>query len=171
MPAPKGNKYAIGNKGGRPAFFKSPEDLAKKVDEYFEWIKGEEKEKTANVYNESTGLSELKTFKYWHREPEPPTRTGLVLYLGFHSLASFDQYEKMSEEFLVVIQRAKIRVANSYERRLDDRNKARGAVFVLNNMGWNSKTEITYLGKDGKPVDPPTQMVITNVMPNTQKES
>ena len=36
MAAPKGNKYAKGNKGGRPLAFKSEEELQAAIDDYFE---------------------------------------------------------------------------------------------------------------------------------------
>ena len=36
MAAPKGNKNAIGNNGGRPALYNSIEDLQLKIDEYFD---------------------------------------------------------------------------------------------------------------------------------------
>jgi hypothetical protein len=35
MSAPKGNKNAIGNNGGRPSLFKTPDELQLKIDEYF----------------------------------------------------------------------------------------------------------------------------------------
>ena len=36
MAAPKGNKFAEGNDGGRPPYFDCPEDMQLKIDEYIE---------------------------------------------------------------------------------------------------------------------------------------
>lgn len=36
MGAPEGNKYALGNQGGRPPTYDTPEGLAEKVNEYFD---------------------------------------------------------------------------------------------------------------------------------------
>lgn len=176
MPAPKGNQYAIGNNGGRPPHYKDPESLGKRIDAYFEYVKGEEATKQVMTFDPVTKISELKSVTYWKREPERPMRTALVLFLGFSSFSALDEYEKRSDEFLVMIQRAKMRVAMNYEQMLTDgRGAARGSIFVLQNMGWGARTEVQYFGKDGKPVDPPSTSVITNVpinatLPNTDKE-
>lgn len=170
MPAPKGNKYAIGNRGGRPPVFKTPEDMGKKIDEYFEWIKGEQKTEMRMVTDPKSLTQSLQSVTYWVREPEPVTITGLILFLGFSSLNAFDHYKEKSEEFLLTLDRAKLRVMQSYEVKLGWRETVRGSIFILSAMGLGGKTEITYFGKDGKPVDPPSQNVITNVMPNTNNE-
>lgn len=36
MAAPKGNKYAVGNNGGRPSTYETPEQLEKAVEEYLD---------------------------------------------------------------------------------------------------------------------------------------
>jgi hypothetical protein len=86
MAAEKGNKYAIGNNGGRPAMYDTPEALSEKVLEYFDEVAGAK-----------------------------ATITGLTLYLGFCSRASLDDYEKRSDEFSYIIKRAKLAVEHSYE--------------------------------------------------------
>lgn len=88
MAAPIGNKYAVGNKGGRPPLYNNAEDLASEVNKYFEWCLAE------NVKS---------------------TITGLALYLGFCSRSNFDDYIEKSDEFKYVIKRAKLAVENSYE--------------------------------------------------------
>jgi hypothetical protein len=35
-PAPKGNKNALGNEGGRPPLYSSPKELEERITEYFE---------------------------------------------------------------------------------------------------------------------------------------
>ena len=88
MAAPKQNKYALGNTGGRPAAFETPDALIEQVMAYFDYCK---------------------------EEGEKATITGLTLYLGFSSRASLDDYCKRSEEFSYILKRAKLAVENSYE--------------------------------------------------------
>lgn len=127
MAAAKGNKYAIGNNGGRPPIFKDANALGKKVDEYFEYIKGE-------FIEQKKGR---KTTRVWLRDPEPATITGLVLFLGFASRSSLDDYEK-DEVFSYIIKRARARVEHEYEKRLLS-DKATGSIFALKNMGWKDR--------------------------------
>ena len=70
MPAPKGNTYALGNNGGRPPIYETPQELEEKINEYFD----------------SLG------------ENDKPTITGLCLYCGFACRDSFYDYQK-NEEF------------------------------------------------------------------------
>lgn len=127
MPALKGNKYAIGNNGGRPPIYNNPKQLAKKVDEYFIYIKGEYRlEKKGRRVN-----------KVCDREEEPATITGLTLYLGFSSRKSLEDYEGM-EEFSTIIKRARARVEYEYEKSLHKQSPA-GAIFALKNMGWQDR--------------------------------
>jgi hypothetical protein len=88
MAAPIGNKYALGNSGGRPAYYDTPEQLAEQVNEFF---------KTCD---------DNKT---------KATVTGLALFLGFSSRSSLDAYEEKGEEFKYIIKRSKLAVENSYE--------------------------------------------------------
>lgn len=88
MAAPRFNKFALGNNGGRPPKFKTPEELEAKIQEYFEWsIKNNEK----------------------------ITITGLVLFIGMCGRNQLDEYAKKSQEFMNIIKRAKTVVENSYE--------------------------------------------------------
>jgi hypothetical protein len=88
MAAPIGNKYAIGNEGGRPAHYETPEDLRIRCIAFFD---------NCTDHN-------IKA-----------TITGLALYLGFSSRSSLDDYEKRNDEFSYIIKRAKLAVENSYE--------------------------------------------------------
>jgi hypothetical protein len=88
MSAPIGNKYALGNTGGRPAAYETPEDLLKEAIGYFDYC------------NENN----IKA-----------TITGITLFLGFSSRSSLDDYCNKSEEFAYIIKRAKLAVENSYE--------------------------------------------------------
>ncbi len=64
MGAPKGSKNALGNKGGRPLKYKTPEELETAIDKYF--------------------LDNL----------EAPTISGLAHYLGFTSRQSIYDYKE-----------------------------------------------------------------------------
>lgn len=68
MAAPKGNKFALGlENSGRPPIYSDPENITKKISEYFE------------------------------SNPSHITITGLCLFLGFESRQSFYAYEKKEE--------------------------------------------------------------------------
>lgn len=142
--APKGNKYAIGNKGGRPPVFKNPKQLAKKVDLYFEYIEGESHTEIQKVGRKSIIVT------VWDRYPEPATITGLVLYLGFNSRSSLDYFNKQ-QVFLDIITRARVRVEHEYEKRLA-LSASQGAMFALKNMGWKDMKSVELGGHDGKPL-------------------
>lgn len=87
MAAPKGNKYALGNNGGRPPIYNTPDDLEDKCLEYF---------------------------NYCISEKEKPTITGLTLYLGFSDRSSLKDYID-KKEFTHIVKRAKLTVEHSYE--------------------------------------------------------
>lgn len=140
MAAPKGNKYAIGNNGGRPPVFKTPKELAKKVNEYFVYIQGKYHKKKIEITPKDAKKKSFVEEIIWDRPSEPATVTGLTLYLGFHSRASLDDYEK-KDEFSYIIARARARVEHEYEKRLAG-DKPNGSIFALKNMGWKDKQEI-----------------------------
>lgn len=113
MAAPKHNRFAIGNNGGRPQIYTEPESLYTKIMEYFEW-------------SESDNSSKV-------------TITGLCLFLGFESRKSLSDYEER-QEFSTLIKRARMAVENYYEEKLISMSYG-GAIFALKNMGW--KDEVT----------------------------
>lgn len=150
MGAPIGNKYAIGNKGGRPPKFKTPQALAKKCDEYFVYIEGEKEQYYVMEENEETGEMERVLKERWLRFPEHPTVTGLALYLGFSNRLSLYDY-KEHDEFSDIIKRATTRIEHNYEKSLFSNTPA-GSIFALKNMGWQDKTQQEITGKDGAPI-------------------
>jgi len=87
MGAPIGNKFALGNNGGKPPIYDNPEALENKCFKYFE----------SCIENK-----------------EKATITGLTLYLGFCERKSLDDYKK-KKEFVHIVKRAKLTVENSYE--------------------------------------------------------
>lgn len=134
MAAPKGNKYAVGNNGGRPPKYKKPKDLQNKIIEYFDWIEGENHEESV-----SDAEGNIHNVVVWDRHPEPPTITGLALFLGFSSKDTLYNYAK-DEVFSDSIKRALLVVEKEYEMRLGDKSPT-GAIFALKNFGWKDKQE------------------------------
>ncbi len=125
MGAPKGNKFAIGNNGGRPPKYENVEDIIQKIDEYF-----------------NSGLKKRKILigrvpNQIEIEVPVPTITGLAYYLGFESRQSFYDYGKR-KEFSYIIKRARLFIEVEYEEQLQYGNVT-GAIFALKNMGWEDK--------------------------------
>ena len=111
MAAPKHNLYALGNNGGRPLKFETPELFDAKAKEYFDWCIENKHEIAIN---------------------------GLALFMGFYDKTGLKNYLDYNE-FLPYIKRALTTVELSYE--LDLRTfKFGGAVFALKNMGWTDVT-------------------------------
>ena len=136
MGAPIGNKYALGNNGGQPPMFATPKELEQKIEEYFEYAKGESREGV-------DGKTEVV------RPPEIITVTGIALYLGFSDRRSFYDYGAKNE-FAHIIKRARLVVENRYEQGLNSQ-ACTGSIFALKNMGWIDKTElVTRVGKDAE---------------------
>lgn len=80
---------------------------------------------------------------------EPPSLTGLCLYLGIDraTFARYGSYDpenpEESEKFCNTVSRARGRVEAYLESRLEDKSAARGAIFNLqNNFGWKEKKEM-----------------------------
>ncbi|QMW05308.1 terminase small subunit [Spirosoma foliorum] len=156
MPAPKGNKYALGNQGGRPPIYSSVEDLATNIEAYFTYCEGEsheeertEKKKQKNPTTKKMETVEVKTMvTVWDRDPERPTWTNLALFLGFESRKTLHDYSQ-KEEFSYPIKRALTIIESIYEDALMSQGPT-GAIFALKNLGWTDSKEVT--GKDGGPI-------------------
>lgn len=118
MSAAKGNKYAAGANSGRPPVFETPEELSKKIDEYFIWKEADD------------GII---------------TVSGLAFYLGFASRQSLQDY-KEREEFSYTIKKAVLFIESCYEEKLSG-TAPTGAIFALKNMGWKDKTETEHSGE------------------------
>lgn len=141
-----GHRFALGNTWGRPPVYEHVEELAAKILEYFDYCEGEFHEEEQPVSKKGKDTGEVRKVKVWDRYPEKKTITGMCLFLGFESRASFDNQGKRSDEFLYIVKRAKMIVENVYEERLtcDIPGTATGAIFALKNMGWSDKTEIDH---------------------------
>jgi hypothetical protein len=116
--------------GGRPPIFATAEQITERATAYFEWIKGEKQ--TVVPENGDPYLD-------WKRLPEPPTITGLTLFLGFESRQSFYDYCEKGE-FSYALKRFRTMIECKYEQNLHGTTPT-GSIFALKNMGWKDKTE------------------------------
>lgn len=132
----------MSKKTGAPLKFETPEELQKKIDEYFD-IKCaptpilDSEGKQVYLKNGSPSL------KY-----NPPTVAGLALYLGFSDRRSIYDY-KDREIFSHTVKAAITRIEEYAEQQLSI-GQATGAIFWLKNHGWVDKSETELSGKDGK---------------------
>lgn len=116
-------------------FFTDAHSLERLIAAYFKHIMGD--------YHWEDTLPDGKTNtqttrqKVWDREPEPPTLTGLVLYLGFDSRAAFERYEATGQ-FAATLKRGRLRIEAEYEKKLHQQAPS-GAIFALKNLGWNER--------------------------------
>jgi hypothetical protein len=76
---------------------------------------------------------------------EPPTFSGLLLFIGFISRDEFEKYTAIPR-YTETLSRANLRIAEVYEKKLHD--SSTGAVFALKNMGWKEKLENKTEGKE-----------------------
>lgn len=124
---------------GAPPVFATPEELERKVDQYFVWIEGEQEEVEQPDPNDEGGFIKQTV---WKRHPEPPTITGLCSFLGFESRQSFYDY-KQKTDFSYAIKRARLRIECEYEKRLHSKTPT-GAIFALKNLGWADRQEVDH---------------------------
>lgn len=125
------------NKGGRPAWYNTSEEMQEKIDAYFEECKGRLlSDDDGNILRDKYGIP-------IYIDVKPPTITGLALALGFTSRQALLNYQA-KEEFVDTITRAKSRVECYAEERLYDKDGANGAKFNLANNfeGWKEKQQI-----------------------------
>lgn len=119
-------------KGGRPLKFKTPEELEKRIEEYF---------------------------KYAKDNMEVPTVSGLAWYLGTNRQCLL-RYQEEDDDLLRsvpddvkcmfrdTVKQAKARIEAGYEQALFSKNSAVGAIFTLkNNYGWVDKQEVEQTNK------------------------
>lgn len=150
--APIGNKYGIGNDGGRPPIYATPEELIKECNDYFDYIQGEEDMAVIDIEG-----ALIPGEKKWLRPPEPATITGLSLYLGFDSRSTLYEYAK-KEAFSYIIKKCMQRVEHQYEKNLSS-DKPTGSIFALKNMGWKDKTETGFTDGNGNDIKPTIQLL------------
>jgi hypothetical protein len=114
VPAPKGNKNAIGNKGGRPRAFENTKTLEGKIADYL---------------------------KKCDKGGKLPTKGGLAIFLGITTETLLD-YEKNKVEFSFAIKRAYGLIEETWTQRLNDPKQVTGPIFYLKNaFHWRDRTE------------------------------
>jgi len=119
---------------GRPAMFRTPEEMQAKIDEYFATQIGRRPMLDINgkqVYSKSG----VPLF-----DEEPPTVSGLALYLGFTDRTSFYEY-KTRAAFSDTVKRAITRIEHYAECGVLMRDKPTGSIFWLKNHGWRAEEE------------------------------
>ena len=114
------------SKAGAPPFFKKPEEMQKKIEEYFNSGMKMKKVLVGKAPNQE--LVEMPA----------PTISGLCYFLGFESRQSFYDYEERPK-FSYTIKRARFAIEVEYETNLQLGNVT-GAIFALKNMGWDDKS-------------------------------
>ena len=122
--------------GGKQPFFKDPEELQAKIEEYFEECKGEVlKDTFGNPMVDKFGNPIIYNAR-------PLTTPGLAYHLGFRSRQSLYDY-KAKPAFKSVIERAIMRIEVYTNERLFDKEGCNGAKFSLqyNFKGYEPEKE------------------------------
>ena len=117
---------------------KSKRRVIERIEAYFKLINGDE---------DDTDDSHHPTALNKKNEKQPPTLTGLALFLGFNSLHELNAYEQ-NGKYAALVKRAHLRIEAVYEQKLHTPS-ATGAMFALKNVGW----------KDGSGSDTVTEMI------------
>lgn len=143
MPAPKGNQFALGNNGGQPMAFDSPEQLETLINEYFDKIDAKKHQQLVSITKNGDEIYKTKEWPY--------TVEGLCLHLDINYQTLVNYRKKRGYEvFFGVITRAMLRIRDryvalgllgDYEQRL--------VQFILTNMAssdYKNKVEETKKG-------------------------
>lgn len=125
----------VSNKVGRPLKFKSPEELQKKIDEYYQWAKDNKKHLTIS------GLA-------WYLDTNRQT---LLNYENEDSDLFNSLEDSVKCAFIDTIKRAKTRIEMEYEEGLYHKESVVGTIFTLkNNYGYVDKQEIVQENREIK---------------------
>lgn len=132
------------------AKYGKPEEMEKKIDEYFAQFENPEP-----LYDKNGFVALDKQGKPVYRD-EMPTSAGLAYFLGFESRCSLWEYEQ-KPTFARVVKRAKLRLQKFWEPVLATKNSA-GAVFWLSNIkdDWRDVKQI----EDMRDKAPKTALVV-----------
>lgn len=115
---------------GRPAMFRTPEEMQAKIDEYFATCKPSFLIVDGKKVLDGNGNPVV--------EENPPTVVGLALFLGFESRQSLYAYAK-KPDFCYTIKTAVSRMEEYAERNLFSKAKPTGSIFWLKNHGWGAE--------------------------------
>ena len=118
---------------GRLPKYKTPKEMQSKIDEYF----------AIKCADEVVMIGDKEIIKY-----NPPTISGLALFLDFMDRCSLYDYINREKEyspdeqiFTHTIKKAIARIEEYAEKQLHVGNST-GAIFWLKNRGWKDKTEV-----------------------------
>lgn len=119
------------DKGGRPLLFKSPKELQKAIDEYFDICDARIKQ-----------IHSKEGESYAIANPEPYTMSGLAYALGIDRKTLINYAHK--DGFSALLKNARSRVEADVERRMNDKETfTPGLIFnAKNNFDWKDKSEI-----------------------------
>ena len=130
----KTNPKTEKNKSGRPPLFKTPAEMQRKIDEYFKKCQPEVlKDDDGNIIHNANGSPAYKL--------NPPTVSGLALFLGFCDRQSLYVYKGYSDDFYDTVKRAITYIAAYAENVLMTGDKVTGAIFWLKNHGWTAEED------------------------------
>ena len=121
-------KYNYTKKAGRPAKYKSADEMAQRIDRYFSKCPD-----NRIIYVMGAKI-----------KMPCPTISGLALYLGFADRHQMYMYE-LKPEFSHTIKKARAMMERTYEQMLHTASPT-GAIFALKNFGWSDKQEIEHTG-------------------------
>lgn len=129
----------MSNPVGRPLLFKTPEEMKKVIDEYFEWCD-----------NRAIKAVNKDGHEYMISSPAPYTMSGLARRLGMSRRTLVDYAER--SEFLPTIKEARSRIEEDVETRMNEKNTfTPGLIFnAKENFGWKDKTETDITSKGEK---------------------
>jgi hypothetical protein len=116
--------------------FSSPDEINHLITQYFIHIQGSTRTLRRKAKGED-GIVKRCPVKITEREPEPPTASGLLYFLGFNSKQQFEYYEA-NGEFADQLKRGILRIIAEYEKKLHMPSSA-GAIFMLKSLGWNNR--------------------------------
>jgi len=106
MPAPLGNKFAIGN-SGKPKEFETPEELEKFINDYFEKVNEKKHRQLINITKNGDEIYKEKDYPY--------TLEGLCLHLHVTPQTLINYRKKKGyEEYFEVVKRAILKVRDQY---------------------------------------------------------
>lgn len=120
---------------GRPMKFKSPEELEKKIESYFDWC--DSRTRVKHLVTKDGVHEVVESF------PRPYTVEGLAVYLKTNRQTLLNYNDK--DGFFDIIEQARVRIlANKVEGGLDRTYDSGVAKFMLiNNYGFKDKQETT----------------------------
>lgn len=123
---------------GRPRLYDNHESFAAKVDDYFAWVKQEDRK---------------------------PTLAGLALHLGFDDRESIATYSTYGVDFSRTVKRARLMMEDDRQQSLLSKDKFTPgiALDLQNNHGWRNKTETEHTGANGGPIQSETKLDLTGL--------